>query len=263
VAAVTESLKRNAARTLSWRAARSLAFAFALSFVNLAGAFLALSLLGGIRPWTDAQFVGLFGLVEAALGLGYLFAPNAWRLPVAEANTPDRTAVRLAASTQLVPHWAALAKVAGGLAMLAYAAAREGVSPATLGVIPEIALIAIAFLAVTVAVARIGVARPGLDVFFVTVRRPGHEPRDLPGLTASGLVVQLLSTMAIFPLVEVLEPGALFQPELAPSAAMLGVTLAAALTASAVAVAAWWGRMSWAAPDAQQQEAERELAPSG
>src|SRR5919109_5008278 len=117
--------------TLNWRAARGLVATFVLSFLNLIGAFAALSLLGGLEPWTNRQFVGLFGAIELAMGLAYLFAPNAWRLPVAEANTP-RTDIRLAASTVLIPHWIALAKALGGALMLGYAAT-EGVGLATLG----------------------------------------------------------------------------------------------------------------------------------
>ena len=107
--------------TLNWRAARGLVATFVLPFVNLVGAFVALSLLGGIEPWTDRQFVGLFGLIELSMGLAYFFAPNVWRLPVAEANT-KRTDVRLAASTVLIPHWIAAAKAIGGAIMLVYGA---------------------------------------------------------------------------------------------------------------------------------------------
>src|SRR6266545_4992110 len=94
--------------TLNWRATRGLVATFVLSFVNLIGA-----------------------LVELSVGLAYFFAPNVWRLPVAEANT-KRTDVRLAASTVLIPHWIAAAKAIGGAIMLGYGAT-EGVGPATLG----------------------------------------------------------------------------------------------------------------------------------
>ena len=164
--------------TLNWHAARGLVATFVLSFVNLVGAFVALSVLGGIEPWTDRQFVGLFGLVELSVGLAYFFAPNVWRLPVAEANT-KRTDVRLAASTLLIPHWIAAAKAIGGAIMLGYGAT-EGIGPATLGLPLAVLFVALGFLALSVAVSRLGVARPDLDVFFVTVRRPGEKSTRFP-----------------------------------------------------------------------------------
>ncbi len=67
--------------TLNWRAVGSALLAFSLSFVNLAGALLAIGALGGLEPWSDRQFVGLFGFVELSIGIAYLIAPNIWRLP--------------------------------------------------------------------------------------------------------------------------------------------------------------------------------------
>lgn len=248
--------------TLSWRAARALVATFILSFVNLMGAFVALSLLGGLDPWTDRQFVGLFGLIELSMGLAYLFAPNAWRLPVAEANTP-RTEIRLAASTVLIPHWVALAKAVGGAIMLGYAAAGEGLGPATLGLPLVVAFIAIGFLALSVAVARIGVARPDFDVFFVSVRRPGGKEHELPGFTITGMSMQLLSNFGVFPAVELLAPLVLYRPEIGLSPeALLWSGLATAVLC-AVAWLAWWGRFSVRAPLGQEREAERELAAKG
>jgi hypothetical protein len=229
-----------------------------LSFVNLAGAFLALTTLGSIEPWTDAQFVGMFGLIETGLGLAFLFAPNAWRLPVAEADT--RRPVRLAASTLLIPHWLAAARAFGGLVMLAYAAGVEGAGLATLGMVPVVLLIATSFLAFAVAAARIGVARPDLDVFWVSIRRPGHEPQELPGMSITGVIVQFISNIGIFPAIELLSPGVLYQPEIGPSAAVLAATAAAAAISAAIAFAAWQGRIAWRAPREQEREAERELA---
>jgi hypothetical protein len=244
--------------TLNWHAARGLVATFVLSFVNLIGAFVALSLLGGIEPWTDRQFVGLFGFIELSMGLAYLFAPNVWRLPVAEANTP-RTDIRLAASTVLIPHWIALAKALGGAMMLVYGAS-EGIGPATLGLPFAILFLAGAFLALSIAVSRLGVARPDLDVFFVTVRRPGGQPFELPGFTITGMSMQLLSNFGVFPAVELLEPSALYQPEIGPSPELLLALAAAFVTLTAAAYLAWWGRITVRAPRAQEREAERELA---
>ena len=232
-----------------------------LSFVNLAGAFITLTAFGGIDPWTDAQFVGLFGTIEAGVGLAFLFAPNVWRLPVAEANTP-RTDVRLAASTILIPHWLAAAKVLAGVMMIGYAAAVEGVGPATAGLIIEVVLIGLAFLAFAVAAARLGVERPDLDVVFVSLRRPRHEPVELPGLSLTGVAVQFVSNIGIFPAVELLSPDILYQPEIGPSPEMLLWTALIAAVAVVTALAAWHGRFSWRAPREQQREAEAELTAS-
>jgi hypothetical protein len=247
--------------TLNWRAARGLVATFVLSFLNLIGAFAALSLLGGLEPWTNRQFVGLFGAIELAMGLAYLFAPNAWRLPVAEANTP-RTDIRLAASTVLIPHWIALAKALGGALMLGYAAT-EGVGLATLGLPFGVLLLAIAFLALSVAVARLGVAWPELDVFFVAVRRPGGKEHELPGFTVTGMSMQLLSNFGIFPAVELLAPGALYRPELGPSPGLLFWLAVAAAMLAGIAWLAWWGRITLRAPREQEREAEAELAAKG
>jgi hypothetical protein len=245
-------------KTLDPKAMKGLALTFVLSFVNLAGAFLALSVLGGLEPWTSAQFVGLFGLIEAAVGLSFVFAPNIWRLPVAEANA-GRTEVRLAASTVLIPHWLALAKVISGVLMLGYAGWAEGLGLVTVALVPEILLIAVAFLAFAIAAARAGVERPDLDVIFVSIRRPGSEAKDLPGITLTGVGVQLISNIGIFPAVELLSPGVLFQPELGPSPELLLWTGVVAALACLVAVAAWHGRITWRAPREQQREAEAEL----
>ena len=245
--------------TLNWRAARGLIATLVLSFVNLVGAFVALTLLGGLEPWTERQFVGLFGLIELAMGLAYLFAPNAWRLPVAEANTSDRTKIRLAASTVLIPHWIAVAKAIGGALMLGYAAT-EGIGPATAGLPFAVLFIAIGFLALSVAVARLGVARPDLDVFFVTVRRPGGKEYDLPGFTITGMSMQLLSNFGVFPAVELLEPSVLYRPELGPSPEFLLATGVAAALLCGLAWLAWRGRITVRAPREQEREAERELA---
>jgi hypothetical protein len=244
--------------TLNWRAARALVATFVLSFANLIGAFVALSLLGGLEPWTDRQFVGLFGLIELGMGIAYLFAPNIWRLPVAEANTP-RTDVRLTASTVLIPHWIALAKALGGALMVGYAAT-EGIGPATLGLPLAVLLVALAFFALSVALARLGVARPDLDVFFVTVRRPGGKEYELPGFTITGMSMQLLSNFGVFPGVELLEPSALYRPELGPSPELLLTTGVAAGVLCAVAWLVWWGRITVRAPREQEREAEKELA---
>jgi hypothetical protein len=248
--------------TLNRRAAASLLLVLALSFVNLVGAFLALTALGGTGDWNTAQFVGLFGILETAMGIAYLFAPNIWRLPVAEANTPDQTKVRLAPATLFIPHWLAAAKVFGGALMIAYAAASEGVAAATALIPVVVVAMAIAFLAATLAVARLGVTRPDIDVFFITIRRPRHEPRDLPGLSITGIIMQMLSNFGILFFVAALSPDSFYGPEIRPSAEVTAVSLATAALLAGAAALAWLGRISRKAPRAQEREAEAELAAS-
>jgi hypothetical protein len=251
----------NLTLTLNAKAARGLVLTFVLSFVNLVGAFITLTAFGSLDEWTNPQFVGLFGTIEAGVGLAFLFAPNVWRLPVAEANTP-RSDVRLAASTILIPHWLAAAKMLGGVLMMGYAGAVEGVGPATAGLVAEVALIGIGFLAFAVAAARLGVGRPDLDVVFVSLRRPGREPTELPGISLTGVGVQFVSNIGIFPAVELLSPEILYQPEFGPSADLLLWTTLIAGTSVAVALVAWHGRLAWHAPREQQREAEAELTAS-
>src|SRR5919197_5739849 len=96
------------------RAFRGLFLTFTLSFVNLVGIIFTLSALGGLAPWSPWQFIGAFGVLEAASGIANVISPNIWRLPVAEVKTSQRTGVELAASALLLPHWAALARFGAG-----------------------------------------------------------------------------------------------------------------------------------------------------
>ena len=83
--------------TRHWtRAFRGLFLTFTLSFVNLVGIIFTLSALGGLAPWSPWQFVGAFGVLEAASGLANVISPNIWRLPVAQVETSRRTDVELA-----------------------------------------------------------------------------------------------------------------------------------------------------------------------
>jgi hypothetical protein len=238
------------------RAMRGLVLGFMLSFVNLLGAFLALLALGGLGRWTGWQFIGFFGMLEVATGLAFVFGPNVWRLPVAEANTSERTAIRFAASTILIPHWAAGAKCIAGVAMLIFAATRAGIGPATVALAPLVMLIAAAVLALSAAVARLGVARPDLDVLQLVLKRPGRTDMELPGISIGALLIQLLINIGAFPAVKVLPPTILYQPEIGPSLALLVTSSVAAFISVLIALLAWRGRLCWRAPIEQQREAE-------
>jgi hypothetical protein len=238
------------------RAVRGLLLGFILSFVNLLGAFLALLAIGGLGRWTGWQFIGFFGMLEVATGLAFIFGPNVWRLPVAEANTSERTAIRFAASTVFIPHWAAGAKCLAGLAMLVFAATRAGVGPATAALPLLVSLIAAAVLALSAAVARLGVARPDLDVLHLVIKRPGRPDLALPGISIGALVMQLVINIGAFPAVKILSPSVFYQPVIGPSPALLGASAVAVLVSVLIAAVAWHGRVCWRAPLEQQREAE-------
>ncbi|TMG03084.1 MAG: hypothetical protein E6I03_04620 [Chloroflexi bacterium] len=242
--------------TLNWRAVGSVLLAFSLSFVNLAGALLAIGALGGLEPWSDRQFVGLFGFGELSIGIAYTVAPNIWRLPVAEANMSERTTIKLAASTLLIPHWIAAAKLLSGVLMLTYAAAK-GLGPASVGLPLAVAFLSGGFLALCLIAARLGVAHPDLDVFFIVVKRPAHKDQDLPGLSFSGVLMQALSNLGVFPTVALTSPAIFYRPEIGPSPAFLLVTGLAFAFFAALAWLCWRGRITWRAPREQQREAER------
>jgi hypothetical protein len=243
-------------RSSAPRAVRGLLLGFILSCVNLLGAFLALLALGGLGAWSGWQFIGFFGLLEVATGIAFVFGPNVWRLPVAEANTNDRTAIRFAASTIFIPHWAAGAKCGAGLAMLLVATVRAGVGPATVALPVLAGLIAVGVLALSAAVARLGVARPDLDVLHLVIKRPGRPDLALPGISIGALLIQLLINVGAFPAVKLLPPAVFYRPEIGPSPALLVASIIGAIMLLVVAAVVWHGRLCWRASHEQQREAE-------
>ncbi|MBI2760777.1 MAG: hypothetical protein HYX51_05060 [Chloroflexi bacterium] len=230
---------------------------FVLSFVNLLGAFLTIAALGGLGAWTEWQFIGLFGAVEVATGIAFIIGPNIWHLPVAQGNTTCRTDVQLAASTILLPHWAASAKAAAGFALAVAAAWHEGAGVATLGLPVFIVAICSAVIGLSLVVARAGVARPDLDVLNIVVKRPGRKDHELPGISLGASVVQLLANVGSFPAVKLFAPSMFYQPEIGPSPRVLALSAAIGALLTLAGYAAWRGRMSWRAPREQQREAER------
>lgn len=224
------------------RAVQGLLAVFVLSLLNLLGAFIMLTALGGIAPWTGWQFVGVFGFVEMATGIAMLVAPNAWQLPVRAAA--DGVPVTLSLRRMLLPRWGASAKVAAGLTLLAVASTRTGVA-AGAALVPLVALaVALVVLALSLAVARWGVAHPGLDVLQVVLRRPGRADIVLPGVSLSSLLVQFLLNITVIPLVKIAPPTLFYRPSLGPSLALAAVAAAAAALAVALAIVAWRGRFA-------------------
>ena len=237
------------------RAFRGLALVFVLSFVNLFGVLVTVTALGGLSPWSRWQFIGVFGVIEAASGLANVLTPNLWRLPVAQLETSVRTDVKLAASAMLLPHWGGLARCIAGLVCLVLAGWQEGVGTATLGLAPLLLALAWVVLAVSAVVARAGVARPDLDVVQFVVRWRRRESQLTP-LSIGASILQFLLSIATIPAVKLLPPSVLYRPELGPSPAALLITLALSAALAALVHLSWSGRLASEAPREQQQEAE-------
>ena len=239
----------------SGRAFRGLALVFVLSFLNLTGVLLTATLLGGIAPWSSWQFVGMFGVVEAASGLANVVSPNIWRLPIAELQTSRRTDVKLAASALLIPHWGGLARAAAGAACMAIAAWHEGVAPSSVLLVPFGLALAWFVLAISAVLARLGVAYPELDVLQFVVRWGRHENELVP-ISIGASILQFLLSVVTLPIAKLLSPSVLYQPAIAPSPAALLVAVAVAALSSAVAYLVWFDRIAFDTPKEQQREAE-------
>jgi hypothetical protein len=243
------------ARPASSRAFRGLVLVFFLSFVNLIGLAVTITALGGLAPWSRWQFVGAFGVVEAASGLANVISPNVWRLPAAELQTSDGTDVKLARSVLLLPHWGGLARTAAGLVCLGLAAWYEGFGAASAGLLPFVLALAWSILAVSAVLARGGVARPDVDVVEVAVQWRGRERRTRP-LSISAAVFQFLLTVSTIPVVKLLPASVLYQPELGPSLDVLLIVLGVSAVLVPLVYVLWSGRIELHAPPEQQREAE-------
>jgi hypothetical protein len=239
----------------SGRAFRGLVLVFLLSFVNLVGVIFTVTALGGLAPWTRWQFIGVFGLIEAASGLANVISPNIWRLPVAELQTGKRTRVALAASSVLLPHWGGLARCAAGLVCLALAAWQEGLGYASAGLVPLVLALAWSILAISAVVARAGVARPEIDVVQLIVRW-GRREKELAPLSIGAAVIQFVLSIVTIPAVKLLRPEVLYRPELAPSPGALLVSVGVAVVLLVLVSVSWSGRIELRAPREQQREAE-------
>jgi hypothetical protein len=235
---------------------RGLALGLSLSVLNLVGLFLTLLLLGGIGEWTRMQFVGIFGLFEIATGIAFIVCPNVWRLPVFEAETSDRTSIRLTASTLFIPHWAGGAKCIAGIFMVGAAFNTEGVSLASAGLVPFVAMTAVFTVAVSIAVARWGVAKPELDVVHFVVKRPSRKDIALPGISITAATIQIILGTFTLPVIKLVSPEAFFGDAFAATPEALAWTAAGTSVATLVALWAWRGRISMDAQREQQELAE-------
>ena len=239
----------------SGRAFRGLVLVFLLSFVNLVGVIVTATALGGVAPWSRWQFIGIYGVIEAASGLANVISPNIWRLPVAQLQTTKRTDVRLAASALLLPHWGGLARSAAGFVCMALAAWQEGLGPASAALVPLLVALACSIVAISAVLARAGVARPDLDVLQLVVRW-GLREKELPPISLGASVLQFFLAIVTIPAVKLLPPSVLYQPELGPSPSALLVVLAVSVALLALVYWLWSGRIEVTAPVEQQREAE-------
>jgi hypothetical protein len=228
---------------------------FLLSFVNLVGLILTATALGGLAPWTRWQFVGAFGVVEAASGLANVVTPNIWRLPIAELETSRRTDVKLAASAVLLPHWGGLARCVAGVVCVALAAWKTGVGPASILLMPFVLLLAWSVVAISAALARGGIARPDIDVFQFVVRWRNDE-HELAPVSLGAAVFQFLLAIVTIPAVKLFPPSVLYQPEIGPSLEALLATVALAVALLVLIFWLWSDRVDMEAPREQQREAE-------
>lgn len=237
------------------RAFRGLFLVFTLSFLNLLGLIVTAIGLGGLEPWSRWQFIGAFGVIEAASGLANVLSPNLWRLPVAQLQTSERTDVRLAGSTLLLPHWGGLARFAAGLVCIALAAWDAGVSAASIALVPFVLALAWWVLGISAVLARAGVARPDVDVVQLVIRWRRRE-RELPPISLGASVFQFLVSIATLPAVKVLSPSVLYEPELGPSRGALLLAVAVSAVLALLVFLLWAGRIEVRAPAEQQREAE-------
>ncbi len=238
------------------RAFRGLVPVFLLSFVNLVGIIFTVTALGGPAPWSRWQFVGAFGVIEAASGLANVISPNIWRLPVAELQTSGRTTVKLAASALLLPHWGGLARCAAGLVCLGLSAWQEGLGAASLGLVPFLLAVAWSILAISAVLARVGVARPELDVVQLIVRR-GTREKELPPVSIGASFFQFVLSIATIPAVKLLAPSVLYGPELRPSLSAVLVSIALSIALLVFVSVLWRGRIELKAAPEQQREADQ------
>jgi hypothetical protein len=237
------------------RAFRGLALVFVLSFVNLIGVLVTATAVGGVAPWSRWQFIGMYGVFEAASGLANVISPNIWRLPIAELQTSKRTSVKLAASALLLPHWGGLARSVAGVVLVALAGWQEGFGSASAALLPFVVALALSILAISAVLARAGVARPEIDVLQFVVRW-GKREKELAPISIGASVLQFFLSIATIPIAKLLPPSVLYQPEIGPSATALLLAVALAAGLLGLVYMLWSGRIEVNAPAEQQREAK-------
>ena len=208
-----------------------------------------------MAPWSSWQFIGAYGVIEAASGLANVISPNIWRLPIAQLQTTERTDAKLAASTLLLPHWGGLARFAAGLVCMAVAAWEVGLGSASAALVPFVLALAWSILAISAVLARAGVARPEVDVVQLVVRWRRRE-KEIRPVSIGAAIFQFLLSITTLPAVKLLPPSVLYQPELGPSLQALLLVLVVSALLLALVYLLWVGRIEIKAAPEQQHEAE-------
>jgi hypothetical protein len=217
---------------------------------------MVIAALSGLGGWSRWQFVGFFGIVEAAWGLASIHGPNIWRLPVAQVSTPRGTPVKLAASTLLVPHWAAVGRVAGGLTLVVIAVWQEGLAAGVVFLPLASVLLAGTILALSALTARLGALRPDIDVLQLVVRWRSRES-EVPAFSLGASVLQVALSILTIPAIKLMEPSALYAGGLGLRVEALLATAVFTAALLGVAAFAWRGHIAWSAPLEQEVEAEQ------
>jgi hypothetical protein len=219
------------------------------------GVLVTATAVGGVAPWSRWQFIGMYGVFEAASGLANVISPNIWRLPIAELQTSKRTSVKLAASALLLPHWGGLARSVAGVVLVALAGWQEGFGSASAALLPFVVALALSILAISAVLARAGVARPEIDVLQFVVRW-GKREKELAPISIGASVLQFFLSIATIPIAKLLPPSVLYQPEIGPSATALLLAVALAAGLLGLVYMLWSGRIEVNAPAEQQREAK-------
>ncbi len=241
-------------KTSGNRAFRGLFLVFFITFLNLAGMGLTAVGLNALGEWTFWQFVGLFGVIEAASGLANVVTPNLWAMPVVEQETSARTKSVLAFEMLTLAHWGGLARTIAGIVMIAAAGQHEGFAAASLLLLPMILAIAVLQIGVSTVMARAGVAWHRYDVLQITLN--WYKEIPVPPISLSASALQFVLSLVTLPAISILRPGVLYQPELAPALDGLLLLTGFTLLTVVAGLAAWYPRIAVRAPREQQREAE-------
>lgn len=236
------------------RAFRGLFLVFTLTFLNLVGITLTAIGLNVMGDWTIWQFIGLFGIIEAGSGLANVVTPNLWAMPVVEQETSQRTKTVLALDTLLMPHWGGLARTGAGVVMIGAAGYEAGTGGATAWLLPMVLLVAMAQVGLSALIARGGVIGHAYDVVQVTLN--WYREIRVPPISLSASALQFCLSIITIPAIAVLRPGAMYQPEIGPSAGALTWLAVATLIFCLAGFASWYPRIARHAPREQREEAE-------
>ena len=133
--------------------------------------------------------------------------------------------MKLAASALLLPHWGGLARCAAGIVCLALAAGRRVSAPSRPVLVPLAGRRRLVDPRDLGCLARLGVARPELDVVQLVVRW-GRREKELAPVSIGASVIQFLLSIVTIPAVKLLPPSVLYRPELGPSLDALLVAVA-------------------------------------